>query len=204
MMPFLSRQTPLPFNKTASDCRNALDNQTKISFRVYEGEAVLTKDCTLVGEFAIIDVVPGKRGTQKFDLTFALDDNGVLSASALNKCTNDPHSVFITESCVQNVDQSFRASVYLSPTTLLPNGSSGMSRDRVTSWISLSNYMNELVSSANQKSLEGTLTDSQKHMLDLAISKEVAWLQQNRTQMDQDEIKRRHESWKLLVDRLRL
>ncbi|GJQ79515.1 hypothetical protein Trydic_g8792 [Trypoxylus dichotomus] len=51
------------------------DNQTDVTFPVYEGEAHQTKENIFLDKFSIYGVPPRPRGEEKFDVTFAIDIN---------------------------------------------------------------------------------------------------------------------------------
>ena len=54
----------------------------QVSIQVYEGERPLVKDCHFLGKFDLVDIPEGPRGSQKFKVTFAIDEDGILNVSA--------------------------------------------------------------------------------------------------------------------------
>ncbi|KAL6907633.1 hypothetical protein ACP4OV_002672 [Aristida adscensionis] len=89
----IPRNTAIPTKKvknfTTSD-----DNQLSVLFPVYEGES--TKDSNLLGEFELTGIPPARRGVPDIDVTFAIDENGVLNVSAEEKTTGRTNSITIT------------------------------------------------------------------------------------------------------------
>lgn len=52
---------------------------THVEVRVYQGEGAYVYDNTLIGELELGPMEPQPQGTHKFDVTFTLDENGLLS-----------------------------------------------------------------------------------------------------------------------------
>lgn len=84
MANLINRNTPVPAKKekTFSTSR---DNQKLVSVEIYEGERTLVKDNHFLGKFDLVlgpDVPLGPRGSHKFQVTFNIDDSGLLHVSA--------------------------------------------------------------------------------------------------------------------------
>ncbi|XP_074356787.1 heat shock 70 kDa protein 18-like [Apium graveolens] len=75
------RNTTIP-NTMQGSYITAADNQTFIRIRVFEGERARTEDNNFLGEFELTDIPAGPRGKFIYRLTFTIDANGVLNASA--------------------------------------------------------------------------------------------------------------------------
>ncbi|XP_066388273.1 heat shock cognate 70 kDa protein-like [Miscanthus floridulus] len=90
----IPRNTAIPIKKTAP-FTTLYDNQTAVSFRVYEGENASTKDNNLLGEFVLTDVPPAPQGVPGFDVTFDIDANGVMKVSAEDRDTGRKNSITI-------------------------------------------------------------------------------------------------------------
>jgi molecular chaperone DnaK (HSP70) len=52
---------------------------------IYEGERPLVKDNHLLGRFDLKDLPPMPKGKPEIEVTFDIDDNGMLSVSAVEK-----------------------------------------------------------------------------------------------------------------------
>ncbi|XP_066385566.1 heat shock cognate 70 kDa protein-like [Miscanthus floridulus] len=90
----IPRNTAIPIKKTAP-FTTLYDNQTAVSFRVYEGENASTKDNNLLGKFVLTDVPPAPQGVPGFDVTFDIDANGVMKVSAEDRDTGRKNSITI-------------------------------------------------------------------------------------------------------------
>jgi heat shock 70kDa protein 1/2/6/8 len=86
MSVLIPRNTPIPCVKSReySTCD---DYQTEIDVVVYEGERPHTSANNKLGDFMISGIERAKRGEPKVEVTFALDANGILSVTALDKVT---------------------------------------------------------------------------------------------------------------------
>ncbi|CAG2100548.1 unnamed protein product [Medioppia subpectinata] len=75
--------------------RTAIDNQTKASINVYEGENPVATNNSLLGKFIVKDIPPEKAGKQELTVEFCINDDGILKikAKVLSHGTVTPHEV---------------------------------------------------------------------------------------------------------------
>jgi len=94
-MRFIERNTPVPVTKvryvTTED-----DYQDSIPIRVFQGERPNVKGNVLLGEFDLEGLPPVLRGVPEVEVTFAIDSNGILQVSAVDKATKSSGAVTIT------------------------------------------------------------------------------------------------------------
>jgi len=74
------------------------DGQTKVKIHVVQGERELVKDCRSLGEFELTGIPPMPAGIPKIDVTFLIDQNGILNVSAVEKRSGQAASVQIIPS----------------------------------------------------------------------------------------------------------
>ena len=55
--------------------------------QVYEGEREMTNDNNLLGKFELTGITPAPRGMPYIEVTFDLDENGILNVTAVDKST---------------------------------------------------------------------------------------------------------------------
>ncbi|GBG90020.1 hypothetical protein CBR_g50113 [Chara braunii] len=66
------------------------DNQTSMLFPVYQGENEFAVDNVYLGSFTLAGFEPAPRGKASAEVTFSVDENGILSATAEAKTGNVP------------------------------------------------------------------------------------------------------------------
>ncbi|XP_057807633.1 heat shock cognate 70 kDa protein-like isoform X2 [Salvia miltiorrhiza] len=78
----IPRNTPIPTRKERKDVFTTKDNQTSVSFPVYEGERSRASDNNLLGRFTLTGIPAAPRGAICFNVCFDIDANGILNVSA--------------------------------------------------------------------------------------------------------------------------
>lgn len=80
MTKLIERNTTLPVRKSQT-FSTSVDNQTFVSFLLYQGEREMAKDNKLLGTFHITNIPPAPRGVPQLEISFDVDANGVLNIS---------------------------------------------------------------------------------------------------------------------------
>ncbi|KAG9123726.1 Heat shock protein sks2, partial [Ceratobasidium sp. 392] len=91
------RNTPIPTNKSRT-FTTVEDNQTTVTFPVYEGERTQCRDNRLLGEFELNGIPPMPRGQAELVTTFEVDADGLLKVSAQDRASGRKASISITNS----------------------------------------------------------------------------------------------------------
>lgn len=91
------RNTPIPTNKSRT-FTTVEDNQSTVTFPVYEGERVTCKENRLLGEFELSGITPQPRGQAELVCTFEVDANGLLKVSACDRTSGRRANITITNS----------------------------------------------------------------------------------------------------------
>jgi len=63
------------------------DNQESIMVEIYEGEREFIKDNHLLGNFELCGIQKALKNIPKIDITYSVDENGILTVSAIDKST---------------------------------------------------------------------------------------------------------------------
>jgi hypothetical protein len=72
------------------------DNQSNLSFKVFEGEGSHTKDNNLLGEFVLEGIPSAPQGVSKINVCFDIDANGILIVSAEDIGSGQKNNIIIT------------------------------------------------------------------------------------------------------------
>jgi len=94
----IPRNTQVPCTKE-STYTTTENYQEAIDIRVYEGERPCTDSNHLLGEFTVTGIERAKKGEAQIVVRFALDANGVLNVSAIDKKTRAQNSCRINNAC---------------------------------------------------------------------------------------------------------
>ncbi len=93
----IERNSPIPTSKTQV-FTTAADNQTQVEIHVLQGERPLAKDNLSLGRFILDGIPPAPRGVPQIEVTYAVDENGILHVTAKDKATGKEQHITITNS----------------------------------------------------------------------------------------------------------
>ena len=86
MTKLIERNTTIPTSKKET-FSTAADNQPSVQIHVLQGEREFAKDNRSLGQFELAGIAPAPRGTPQIEVEFALDANGILQVTAVDKGT---------------------------------------------------------------------------------------------------------------------
>ena len=93
----IKRNTPIPVKKSEI-YTTVNDNQTGVNVNVVQGERKMAKDNAELGEFLLDGIPPAPRGVPQIEITYEIDRNGILNASAKELRTGIEQSITIEAS----------------------------------------------------------------------------------------------------------
>src|SRR5216117_2394349 len=93
----IERNTTIPTRKSEI-FSTAADNQTSVEIHVLQGERPMARDNRPLGKFFLVGIPPAPRGVPKIEVTFDIDDNGIVNVSAKDLATAKEQKITITAS----------------------------------------------------------------------------------------------------------
>ncbi len=97
MTKLIEANTTIPVTKSEV-FSTAADNQPSVEINVLQGERPMAKDDKLLGKFHLDGIAPAPRGIPQIEVTFNIDENGILNVSAKDKATGKEQSIRIEAS----------------------------------------------------------------------------------------------------------
>ena len=95
--PLIQRNTTIPTAKSEV-FTTAADMQSSVEIHVLQGERQMAGDNKSIGRFILDGILPAPRGVPQVEVTFDIDANGILSASAKDKGTGKEQKIVIQSS----------------------------------------------------------------------------------------------------------
>lgn len=93
----VEKNTTIPTQKSQV-FSTASDNQTSVEIHVVQGERPMATDNKSLGRFVLEGIPPGPRGMPQVEVTFDIDQNGILQVKAKEKTTGKEQSIRIEAS----------------------------------------------------------------------------------------------------------
>ncbi len=90
----IERNTTIPTSKSKI-FSTAEDNQTTVDIHVLQGERKMARHNKTLGRFQLSDIPPAPRGVPQIEVTFDIDENGIVHVSAKDKGTGNKQDITI-------------------------------------------------------------------------------------------------------------
>jgi molecular chaperone DnaK len=97
MTKLIERNTTIP-TKKSQIFTTAADGQTSVEVHVLQGEREMSQDSTTLGRFNLVGIPPAPRGIPQIEVSFDIDENGIMNVSAKDLGTGKEQAITITAS----------------------------------------------------------------------------------------------------------
>ena len=90
----IDRNTTIP-TEESKVFTTAADGQTSVQVRVFQGEREIAAENELLGEFMLADIPPAPAGTPQIEVSFNIDENGIVNVSAEEQSSGNAEEITI-------------------------------------------------------------------------------------------------------------
>ncbi len=104
----IERNTTIP-TKKSQIFSTAADNQSAVDINILQGEREFAKDNKQLGMFRLDGIAPAPRGIPQIEVTFDIDQNGIVHVSAKDLGTGKEQNISITASTNMSKDDIEKA-----------------------------------------------------------------------------------------------
>lgn len=153
------------------------DNQEIVTIQVFEGERAMTKDNHQLGKFDLTGIPKAPRGQPQIEVTFDIDENGILNVAAVEKGTGKQESITITNDkgrlSKDEIDQMLKDAEKFAEQDKVV-------KERVDAKNSLESYLYNMKNTIEDKEkLANKLSDEDKNTIKEAVEEHEEWLKSN-------------------------
>lgn len=153
------------------------DNQETVTIQVFQGERPLTKDNHLLGRFDLTGIPAAPRGTPQIEVTFEVDQNSILSVSALEKGSGKKNNIVIKN---ENGRLSEEEIARMLKDAEENAEADKLAKERIDAKQSLDNYIYSVKSSlSDPEKLKGKISKDDEETLEEAIKDGQSFLDSN-------------------------
>jgi len=104
MTKLIERNTTIPVRRSET-FSTADDNQTAVDIHVLQGEREMARDNRTLGHFQLTGIRAAHRGTPQIEVSFDIDANGILTATARDKDTGKEQQITVSGSTQLSKDE---------------------------------------------------------------------------------------------------
>ena len=90
----IDRNTTIP-TEESKIFTTAADGQTSVQVRVFQGEREIAEENELLGEFMLAGIPPAPAGTPQIEVSFNIDQNGIVNVSAEEQSSGSAEEITI-------------------------------------------------------------------------------------------------------------
>ena len=177
MTKIIPKETVIPCKKSQT-FTTYQDNQTTVTIHIFEGERPMTKDNHSLAKFDLSGIPPAPRGQPQIEVTFDVDENSILTVSAVEKATGKSEKIVVTNDSgrlsKEEIERMLREAKEFEEQDKI-------TKERIDAKNSFENYIYSMKNTVEdkEKGLGGKLTDDEKETITNALKEAQDWLNAN-------------------------
>ena len=177
MTKIIPKETVIPCKKSQV-FTTYQDNQTTVTIHIFEGERPLTKDNHSLAKFDLSGIPPAPRGQPQIEVTFDVDENSILTVSAVEKATGKSEKIVVTNDSgrlsKEEIERMLREAKEFEEQDKI-------TKERIDAKNSFENYIYSMKNTVEdkEKGLGAKLTDDEKETISNALKEAQDWLNAN-------------------------
>ncbi|KII62793.1 78 kDa glucose-regulated protein [Thelohanellus kitauei] len=172
----IARNSKIPTKQTKS-FTTVMDNQETVRIEIYQGERSMARDNYKLGQFDLVGIPRAPRGQPQIEVTFAVDNNGILQVDAVEKSSGKSNKITIT-----NEQRQLRSDEI---NRMIEDAQKFADEDKKSAEKAKakSDFESHLYSIRNQlkdeSGMGGKIAEEDKKALNSAVDDSIAWLDNN-------------------------
>ena len=177
MTKIIPKETVIPCKKSQV-FTTYQDNQTTVTIHIFEGERPLTKDNHSLAKFDLSGIPPAPRGQPQIEVTFDVDENSILTVSAVEKATGKSEKIVVTNDSgrlsKEEIERMLREAKEFEEQDKI-------TKERIDAKNSLENYIYSMKNTVEdkEKGVGAKLSEDEKETIGNALKEAQDWLNAN-------------------------
>ena len=179
MTKIIPKETVIPCKKSKSQVFTTYqDNQTTVTIHIFEGERPLTKDNHSLAKFDLSGIPPAPRGQPQIEVTFDVDENSILTVSAVEKATGKSEKIVVTNDSgrlsKEEIERMLKEAKEFEEQDKI-------TKERIDAKNSFENYIYSMKNTVEdkEKGIGAKLTEDEKETIGNALKEAQDWLNAN-------------------------
>ena len=177
MTKIIPKETVIPCKKSQV-FTTYQDNQTTVTIHIFEGERPLTKDNHSLAKFDLSGIPPAPRGQPQIEVTFDVDENSILTVSAVEKATGKSEKIVVTNDSgrlsKEEIERMLKEAKEFEEQDKI-------TKERIDAKNSFENYIYSMKNTVEdkEKGIGAKLTEVEKETISNALKEAQDWLNAN-------------------------